>query len=317
MTDLVTFGETMLRLSPPSGRRLSRTENLDVHVGGAESNVAVAASNLGLDAAWLSLLPRTPLGERVVHALRGEGVEPVVTWTETGRVGTYYVERGVKPRASTVVYDRADAPIRAATPDDLPLARVRAAAAFHTSGIAAALSDRAARTTAELLRTAREAGVRTSFDVNYRAKLWDADDARATLVDLLDDVDVLFVAERDARDVFGHEGAPEAVARAFERRHGFETVVLTRGDEGALAVHEGTVHEQPALEVDTVDPIGSGDAFVGGYLAARFDGETVPTSLARGAATAGLKRTVEGDAAVVSPADVAAVLADEGSTRER
>ena len=308
MTDLVTFGETMLRLSPPPGTRLSRADELAVHAGGAESNVAAVASNLGLETAWLSALPASPLGERVVSALRGEGVEPLVAWTDSGRVGTYYFEPGPSPRTPTVVYDRADTPIREVTPADLPVVRVRDAAAFLTTGITPALSEQAAETARRLLESAREAGTWTVLDVNYRAKLWGPAAARETLADLFPAVDVLLVAERDAREVFGHEGDPEAVARAFD---GFETVVLTRGQEGALAVHDGVVHDRPAVPVDTVDPVGSGDALVGAYLAERLSGGSVPDALAHGVAAAALKRTVAGDVATVSPGEVEAVLDDE------
>lgn len=311
MTDIVTFGETMLRLSPPRGRRLSRADRLDVHVGGAESNVAVAASALGVEAAWLSALPDTDLGERVVSALRGEGVEPLVVWTETGRVGTYYFEHGGQPRGGTVVYDRADTPIREVTPDDLPVSRIRGAEWFFTSGITPALSDRVAETTGQVLATASDAGVSTALDVNYRSKLWSRETARETLTDLFPDVDVLFVAERDARKILAFEGSTESIARELADSHGFETVVLTRGEEGALAIHDA-VHEQPVFETETVDPVGSGDAFVGGFLARRTAGGSVPDALAYGAATAALKRTVEGDMARVSAEEVTA-LVDRGS----
>jgi 2-dehydro-3-deoxygluconokinase len=307
MSSLLTFGETMLRLSPPQGQRLSRVDRLDVHVGGSESNVAVAASAFGVDAAWLSALPETALGERVAHALRGEGVEPIVTWTDAGRVGTYYFEPGGDPRGGTVVYDRDSTPVRDLTPGDLPTERVSAAEYVFTSGITPALSDQLASTTDHLLAIASDAGVATVFDLNYRSKLWSPAEARETVTTLFPAVDVLFVAERDARNVLGCEGSAEAVARGLADRHGFETVVLTRGEKGALAVHDA-VHEQPAFETDTVDPIGSGDAFVGGYLAQRLDGQSVPDSLAYGAATAALKRTIAGDVATVTPAEVEAVL---------
>jgi 2-dehydro-3-deoxygluconokinase len=306
MSSLVTFGETMLRLSLPRGQRLSRVDSLDVHVGGAESNVAVAASTFGVEAAWLSALPATDLGERVEHALRGEGVEPVVTHMGD-RVGTYYFELGGAPRGGSVVYDREGTPIREVTSEDLPLERVRAADQFFTSGITPALSEQAAATTGQLLAIARDAGVPTAFDVNYRSKLWAPVEARATLTDLFPDVDVLFVAERDARDVLDCDGDPEAVARTLADHHDFETVVVTRGDAGALAVHDGAIHEQAAFETDTVDPVGSGDAFVGGYLAQRLRGESVPVALAYGTATAALKRTVEGDMARFDASEVAAV----------
>lgn len=314
MTRLVTFGETMIRLSPPEGQRLSRVERFDAHVGGAESNVAVAASNLGVESAWLSALPDTALGDRIAHALRGEGVEPLVSWTNDGRVGTYYFERGGQPRGQTVVYDRKGTPIRDITPDDLPLDRVREADLFFVSGITPALSERVARTTARLLETAADAGVRTAFDVNYRSKLWDPDDARETLTGLFANLDVLFVAERDAQTVLGYDSDAEAIARDLGASHEFETVVVTRGSKGAVAVHDETLHEQSAFETDTVDAVGSGDAFVGGYLAHRLSTASVSEALEYGAATAALKRTIEGDMARLTTDEVSS-LVDTEDTR--
>ena len=109
MTDLVTFGETMLRLSPPRGERLERTHEFDVQAGGAESNVAVAASLLGMDTVWLSKLPDSALGRRIVRELRGHGVRTGVAWDrhESKRLGTYYLEHGGTPRGTEVVYERA------------------------------------------------------------------------------------------------------------------------------------------------------------------------------------------------------------------
>jgi len=314
MSELVTFGETMLRLTPPRGHRLSRVDRLDVHVGGAESNVAVGAANLGVDAAWASLLPATDLGERIAYALRGEGVEPLVTWTETGRVGTYYFERGGMPRGRDVIYDREGAPIREATPADAPVDRIRDAEVFFTTGITPALSEGLVETTGSLLETARDAGVTTAFDVNHRDKLWTPETARETLADLFPSVDVLFVAERDAREVLALDGDAERMARDLAAEYGFETVIVTLGEEGALAVHDGTVSRQETFPADTVDPLGSGDAFASGFLAERLDGTPVPDAMAYGAATAALKRTVEGDMARVSPAEVRALVEEGGKT---
>lgn len=313
---LLTFGETMLRLSPPRGQRLSRVDNLDVHVGGAESNVAVAAAALGVEAAWLSALPDTDLGERIVSALRGEDVDTHVAWTDTGRVGTYYLERGGAPRGDSVVYDRTETPIRDVAPGDLPTDPIQTADYVFTSGITPALSPRLAETTATLLGTAQESGATTAFDLNYRSKLWDRADARETLTDLFSTVDVLFVAERDARSVLDCDGESEHVARMLADRHGFESVVLTRGAAGALAVGDG-VAEQPAFDTDTVDAVGSGDAFVGGFLAARLDDAGIDDALASGAAAAALKRTVEGDMAQFDADELAAVIADADATIDR
>ncbi|MDG5775439.1 bifunctional 2-dehydro-3-deoxygluconokinase/2-dehydro-3-deoxygalactonokinase [Haloarculaceae archaeon H-GB2-1] len=313
MQRLVTFGETMLRLSTPEGTRLSRTDTLDVHPGGAESNVAVACSHLGIDATWVSKLPDTDLAARITSELRGEGVDTDVVWSDEGRVGTYYLDVGGDPRGTNVIYDRADAAIRRLTIDEVPLDRIREADAFYTSGITPALSGSLAKTTAAALADAQNADTKTYFDVNYRSKLWDPANARQTLTDLFPDVDVLFVAERDARNVLDIDGEPEAIATELTDHWDFETVVVTRSDTGSLALHDGEVFEQGIYEADTVDAIGTGDAFVGGYVARRLQDGTVPDALAYGAATASLKRTIAGDLAVVSPEEVRAVLDEDAS----
>jgi 2-dehydro-3-deoxygluconokinase len=310
----VTFGESMLRLSVPEGERLETATDLEMRVAGAESNVAVAASRLGATAGWLSKLPDSPLARRIEHALRGHGVAPLVARGE-GRVGTYYIEPGGRPRGTNVVYDRDGAAVRTATPEDLALAAVRGAEVFHTSGITPALSGTLADTTRELLRTAREAGVRTTFDLNYRSKLWSPAAARERCEGLFEFVDTLFVPERDARAVLGYEGEPDALAAALADDHAFETVVLTRGAEGALARHDGRTIDQPAVEADTFDPVGTGDAFVGAFLASRLDGGGVPAALEYGAAAAALKRTIAGDVATVTPAEVERLLDETADDR--
>ncbi|WP_137286382.1 bifunctional 2-dehydro-3-deoxygluconokinase/2-dehydro-3-deoxygalactonokinase [Halorussus salinisoli] len=317
MTDLVTFGETMLRLSPPNGERLETTDDLEFRAAGAESNVAVAAARLGADAAWTSKLPDSPLGRRVVAGLRRHGVETDVVWTDEGRQGTYYLEHGGKPRGSNVIYDREGAAVTTAEFEELPVERVREAEAFHTSGITPALSSTLESTTADLLATAQDAGTATSFDVNYRSKLWDPEEARETLESLFPDVDLLLVAERDAREVLGREGDAADIAAGLADEFDFETVVVTRGEEGALARHDGDVYEQPAIETDTLDPIGTGDAFLGAFLSRRLAGDNVATALEYGSATAALKRTIPGDVAVVTREEVETVLAEEGGEISR
>ena len=311
MTDLVTFGETMLRLSPPDGERLETTDELEFRAAGAESNVAVAAQRLGADAAWTSKLPDSPLGRRVVSGLRRLGVETDVVWSDEGRQGTYYLEHGGEPRGTNVIYDRTGAAVTTAEFEEVPVGRVREAEAFHTTGITPALSSTLESTTADLLAAASEAGTTTSFDVNYRSKLWDPATARECLEALFPDVDVLVVAERDARDVLAREGDAAEIAAGLADEFDFETVVVTRGEKGALARHDDEEYEQSAIETETLDPIGTGDAFVGAFLARRLAGDDVPTAMEYGSATAALKRTIPGDVAVVTREEVERVLAEE------
>jgi 2-dehydro-3-deoxygluconokinase len=310
MTDIATFGETMLRLSPPRGERLERADALDVRVGGAESNVAVAAARFGCAATWLSKLPDSPLGRRVTADLRSHGVDPAVAWDDSAsaRLGTYYFEHGGDPRGSDVIYDREGASVTTATPSELPVEAIEGADLFYTSGITPALSSTLADTTAALLTAAQGAGATTAFDLNYRSKLWSPEAARAAYTSLFPHVDTLVAAERDVRTCLDREGDAVEIANGLLHEYDFRTVVLTRGEHGSVAVRDGEVFEQDAYPADTVDPVGSGDAFVGGYLAHRVHGGGVADALAYGAAAASLKRTVDGDVAVVTADEVEAVV---------
>ena len=310
--DLVAFGETMLRLSPPSGDRLETATALEFRTAGAESNVAIAAARLGTSSVWLSKLPDSPLGRRVTNEVRTHGVEPRIEWDEEARQGAYYIEHGATPRSTTVIYDRADAAITTAQPTDRFREAIQDAAVFYTSGITPALSATLDETTRELLAAAQQAETTTVFDLNYRSKLWSPTDARETYESLFEDIDILVAAERDVHNVLDRQGTAEELAAGLAADFEFETVIITRGEEGALAVHDGRTYEQPAFETDTVDAIGTGDAFVGGYLARHIAGDSVPEALSYAAATAALKRTIEGDLAVVTPDEVEGVLENEG-----
>ncbi|PSP92807.1 2-keto-3-deoxygluconate kinase [Halobacteriales archaeon QS_4_62_28] len=312
MADLVTFGETMLRLSPPGDERIETADQYTVRAAGAESNVAVAAQRLGLDSAWTSKLPDSPVGRRVTGELRTHGVTVDVVWGDEGRQGTYYLENGDQPRGDNVIYDRHDAAVTTATPSELPTGRIENASGFHTTGITPALSDTLEETTATLLSEASEAGTMTSFDLNYRSKLWSPEDARETVESLFSDIDLLVVAERDARDVLGRSGDSEEIARGLADEFEFELIVLTRGTRPALAVAGGTIFEQPTFESTNAHPVGTGDAFVGGFLSQYVGGTDVADALEYAAATAALKRSIPGDIAVVTPAEVEAII--EGDT---
>ena len=318
MTDLVTLGETMLKLSPPHGERLRTTREFSVQAAGAESNVAVAAAQLGLDAVWLSKLPDTVMGERVTSELRSHGVEPRVALGGDGdRVATYYVEHGGSPRGTKVIYDRANSAVTTATPEELPFDAIREAEWFHVTGITPALSSTLRDTTEASLDAAREADTVASFDLNYRSKLWSPAEAKAAYEALLPKVDVLVAALRDVRQVLDRRGEAADLARDLADDFDLRTVIVTRGEEGAVAVHDGETFDQGVYEADTVDPVGTGDAFVGGYVTRRLRGGSMSDSLSYAAATAALKRTVDGDLAVVSPEEVESVVREEGTEISR
>lgn len=317
VTDLVTFGESMLRYSPPGRQRIETTDSLNVRVAGAESNVATAASRLGAAATWISKLPDTPLGRRIVNFHRSVGLDTAVCWSDTGRVGTYYIEFGAEPRGTSVIYDREDSAVTTATPGELQTELIGQASMFQTSGITPALSSRLRQTTADLLSLAQESGTRTVFDLNYRAKLWSPSAAREVVTSLLPDIDVFVAAERDVRRIFERTSDPETIARSFTNEWDLDLVIITRGERGAAAYSNGEFIEQDVFETETIDPIGTGDAFVGGYIARELEGGSVTECLEWGAATAALKRTVPGDIAVITRDEVERVIADETTGIDR
>nr|WP_309484906.1 sugar kinase [Halorhabdus salina] len=314
---LSTFGESLLRLSTPIDKPIETTDAFDVHIGGAEGNVAVAAKRLGLDATYVTKLPQTPLGEKVTTAYRTHGVDTAVAWSGQGRVGTYYLERGGQPRGSTVVYDRADSAITTATFEEIPTEPFTAADAVHVTGITPALSATLANTSREILDLAANSGATTVFDVNYRSNLWESMAAAETIETLRPLVDVLFVAQRDAENVLGYDGEAEDVARDLFASGDHELVVLTREEKGALAFDGEQTVAQPVIETETADAVGTGDAFVGGFLAAWLDDEDLTTALEWGAATAALKRTIAGDMAVVRRESVESILEGDTTTISR
>src|SRR6058998_2011593 len=165
--DVITFGEAMVRLSPPNFRRLEQTRSLDVQVGGAELNTAVGLARLGRSTAWVSRLTRNPLGRLIANHAReaGVGTEHIL-WTDEDRVGLYFLEFGAAPRASSVLYDRKGAAIATIKAGMAPWAHIFAGAQwFHVTGITPALSPSAAEATREALSAARAAGLRTSIDL--------------------------------------------------------------------------------------------------------------------------------------------------------
>src|SRR5437870_6339351 len=227
MAEVITFGEAMIRLSPPNFRRLEQTHTLDVQVGGAELNTAVGVARLGHRSAWVSRLTDNPLGRLIANRAReaGVGTEHVV-WTNDDRVGLYFLEFGAAPRASSVLYDRKGAAIANVRPGMIPWPAVFAGARwFHVTGITPALGQGAAEATREALQAARAAGVTTSIDLNYRAKLWSQAEAGRWMTEFMQFCDVLITTEEDIERVFDMKGQDyEDVAAQVARRFPLQVV---------------------------------------------------------------------------------------------
>jgi len=329
---VVTFGEAMVRLTPPGHERLERAVSLDLTPGGAELNAAATLAALGVPAAWVSVLPDAPLGRLIARGARAAGVDlSHLHWVpETeGRTGLYFLEEGTDPRPSAVHYDRADSAFARLHPGafDWP-ALLEGAAAFHVSGITPAVGDGPRQETFAAVRAANAAGVPVAFDLNYRSKLWTEAEARACFVELVPLVDILFAGRGTLRTFFGIEGDHETVLRAARERLGVAVVTLSRKKARASrSLRLGTVAMGPAnapiatpwREVEVVDRLGGGDAFAGGFLAGyAADPENLPRALALGAAAQALKHTLPGDLLAATREEIeAAIEAAGGGTLQR
>lgn len=306
--DVVGVGEAMIRLSTPPGNRLEDTPRLDVHVGGAEANVAVAAARMGYRSAWLTRLPMNPLGRRAAADVGRHGVDVAhVAWAEDERMGLYFVDSGVAPRPTSVIYDRAGSAASHMTADHVAWDVVEAARIVHLSGITPALSEGCRDVVTQVIRRARRAGTRVSFDINYRAKLWSAADAATTLDELTRGVDLLISTAEDARDIFDIDGTALEKAAALAERCATERVVVTAGAAGAAWVdgtERGAADAFPAIDIDRV---GSGDAFAAGAIMGLL-AEDLELGVRQGLAMAALKRGIRGDHLVAGRDDVDAVM---------
>lgn len=320
--DVITFGEAMIRLSPPNFRRLEQARTFDVQIGGAELNTAVGLARLGRSTAWVSRLTDNPLGRLLANHAREAGVSTEhIVWTPEDRIGVYFLEFGAAPRASSVLYDRKGSAIAAIRPGMVPWANVFAGVkCFHVSGITPALSTGAAETTREAMQAARAAGVRTIVDLNYRAKLWNQAEAGRCMTDLMQFCDVLVTTEEDIERVFGITGKDheEAAARVADR-FSLPIVAITlrenplvwKNSWTAIAHQDGRTLHTRIYEVEIVDRLGAGDSFAAGLIHGLLDGD-LQKGLDYGVAASALKHTLPGDFAWITRAEVESLLKGPG-----
>ena len=306
MFDIVAFGEAMIRMSPPDFKRLEQTTTLDVHIGGAELNVAVGASRLGLKCAWVSKLPDNPLGRMIANKARELGVDiSQVIWQNEGRAGLYFLEFGATPRSSSVLYDRANSSFSSINPEELDWQNIlKDTKCLHVTGITPAVSKSAADATMEAIKTAKSCGCKVSLDLNYRAKLWSREEAGKTLSAMMDYVDILITTRGDTRTILDITAeTDEALAAILLERYPFEVVAVSyrEGDTvwrctwSALAQTRDKTYNTRTFAIDIVDQVGRGDSFAAGFLTGYISSGEVQRGLDYGVAFAALKHSFPGD----------------------
>jgi 2-dehydro-3-deoxygluconokinase len=328
---IVTFGEAMVRLTPPGHERLERTIQLDVTVGGAELNTAVGLVCLGHEARWVSALPRTGLGRMIARQARANGVDTSgIHWVDEndGRTGVYFLEEGVDPRPSAVTYDRKDTAIARVKPGTFDWdALLTGASAFHVSGITLAVSPGAHSEAMEAVRVANARGVPVAFDLNYRSKLWSEAEARAAFAEIIPKVDILFASRGGLRTFFDIDGSHEEVLREAIRKLGVAAVTLTRKRaKGAMRLKimsmalgpSGVLATTDWRSIEVVDRLGGGDAYAAGFLHGYLENpDQLSRAVAVGNATSALKHTMPGDFVSATLEEIEAIIAGDAELLQR
>jgi 2-dehydro-3-deoxygluconokinase len=335
----VTFGELLLRLSPPDHERLFQSPGLTATFGGGEANVAVGLAQLGLDSRFVTRLPANPVGDAAIRALRAEGVgvDPIVRGGE--RVGLYFAETGASQRASLVIYDRAHSAASELDGKSIRWPEVlRGADWFHVSGITPALGPGPAECTRSALAAARELGVTVSIDLNFRRKLWSEAEAQRVMRPLVRSAQLVVGNEEDLQTVLGvpvagsdvEKGrldldAYRAAAERVVADYGVKQVVITLR-ESLSASENGwsalfydapsrTLHRGPRYLVRLIDRIGGGDSFAAGLIFALLDGQPAERALRFAIAASALKQTIPGDFNRCSLAEIQRLAGGDESGR--
>lgn len=302
--DLLTFGESMVSLR--AGGPLSAGGTLSMHVAGAESNVAVGVARLGHGVSWAGVVGSDPHGQFIVRQLRSEGIGLHHREDASRSTGVMFLEQRTADVSRAYYYRSGSAGSTFGMPD-VDAALQGGARVLHLTGITAALSPEARRAVEYAAERAAGEGILVSLDVNYRAKLWSRDEARAALAPIAGHATIV-IASEDELDLVSSPtsdtgadpaaGLPDDAEDLLAKRllaQGVREVVVKRGAAGAGAYTADGRWEVPAVPVTSIDTVGAGDAFTAGYLSALLDGEDVAGRLQRGALAGAFAVSTAGD----------------------
>lgn len=325
MYDLVSLGEVMLRLSPPHYERFRQASTLDIHVCGAQFNVAADLALLGKKTAFLSKLPDNELGLRARDMCMQYGVDmSYVKFVPNTRVGVIYVEFAVEPRASLHIYDRQGSAASTMTVNDFTEDILRETRLAYVDGIFPALNSGCRETTLAFVQAAKRQGCKLCFDINYRESLWKLEEARGVYQQILRHVDILVTSRSVSELLFDYRGSDEDLMHRWHDDFGCGIVCLTsresfgalRGGWKSMALHmDKAIYGRP-FEFEIVDRFGTGDAFFAGFLYGYLERD-VQFALDFGNAACAIAHTIQGDVAHVSVETVMKCLAEGYSATVR
>lgn len=329
---LVCSGEMIMRLSPLNNEMLVQGHMLEKQMGGAEFNVASGVSILGEKTAVVTKLPKNELGKFAKKIIDSNGVsDEFVVYDESKnkRLAIYYYEYGSSPRKPNVTYDRQNSSFQSFKADEVNSSVYNRTEIFHTSGITLGLCETSNKLTHDLIKNFKDGGALVSFDVNFRRNLWTEEEARVEIEKLLPSVDILFASEETFRKMFQKTGNLEEIIRDFAKEFNISFIASTQRTVNSPKSHNFTsliynrkndtfYCESPYENIEIVDRIGSGDAYVAGVLYGILKHNNPEKAMKYGNANSVLKNTIIGDISCADVTLVDSIIADHenGSTSE-
>lgn len=339
MSKVVTMGEIMLRLSPPSNQRFIQASRFDINFGGSEANVAVTLSSLGHRTTFVSKVPSNPIGDCAIQTLMGKGVDCTHIKRGGERLGIYFLENGASVRPSRVVYDRLGSAISEANITDFDFDSIlKDADLFHISGITPIISRNLALLTIEAVKVAKKLGVTVSLDLNYRSKLWSdsVEDKQNIMSQIMEYTDICFGNALDVARCMGYkeenidftsckfEECVNAenmakVVKHYDLKYLITTLrnnISASDNNWSAAVSDGSKwYQGKEYGLHIVDRVGGGDAFTAGFLHSFLEYKSMEDSLEFAIATAAIKHTIPGDLNYTTVEEIENLVKNGGSAR--
>ena len=336
---VLAFGEILLRLTAPGYTKLFQKDNLEATFCGGEANVAVSLSNFGLDAAFVTKVPKGEVGQAEVNSLRYFGVDVSDVLYGDGRLGLYYLEKGASQRPSKVIYDRAFSAIALARKEEFDWDNIFWDVNwFHWSGINPALSEELADICLDACKVAKRKGITISCDLNYRKTLWSSEQAQKTMKEIMPYVDVVVANEEDAEKVLGikpdnndveagklNKAGYEFVAKQICDRYQCRYVAITLRESYSASLNgwSGLLYDASSdkgyyskkYDIQLVDRVGGGDSFTAGIIYGLITGMSNEKTIEFAAAASCLKQTIEGDYNRATVEDVENLITSGGNGR--
>lgn len=311
---LITAGEMIMRLSPTNNELLVQGNSLIKQMGGSEFNVASLTALLGESVAMLTKIPYNTIGEFAHKSILTNKLSDkyiIFDRSLEKRMAIYYYEYGANPRKPRVTYDRLNSSFQNLKLEEIPIEIFSSTKIFHTSGITLGLSKSINNLTKELIKKFKSQGTKISFDVNFRQNLWEENVAREEIEKILPYIDILFASEETFRKMFKQKGEIEEIIEKFSKTYDIKIISSTRREVKSPSSHNFSsiiyekennkfYREKAYQNIQVIDRIGSGDAYVAGVLYGILKENDIEKALKYGNASAALKNTIVGDNACIN-----------------